>query len=274
MPIPTPNDGESHDDFMSRCAGDETMVEDYPDEDQRLAVCQSQWDEEKKSSVEAQRETRMLGTCELAVENRGEGDALPELSGYAALFGKATELMPGFHEKVARGAFTRSLADGADVRALVDHDPSKIIGRNTANTLELSENNRGLKVTIRPPNTTVGRDIVESIGRGDVSQMSFAFRTVEDSFKEHKDGSVTRTLLHVNLYDVSIVTYPAYGDTTIATRAANAWQQMKGRKSEGKAPKSFSVGDNPGLVPSLCQKSVPKATQELRERLEALRKDD
>jgi HK97 family phage prohead protease len=262
MPIPTPNDGESKDEFIERCMSDETMQADYEDSDQRLAVCNTQWDQGKKSSDDTGRETRMLGVCELAVEARGEGDALPELSGYAALFGKATELMPGFHEKVARGAFSRTLADGADVRALVDHDPSKIIGRNTAGTLELSENNRGLKVAIKPPNTTVGRDIVESVSRGDVSQMSFAFRTVEDSFKEHKDGSVTRTLLDVDLYDVSIVTYPAYGDTTIATRAANKWRRMKAQKP------GSEVQEEPTEP-----KAVPAETLALRERLEALRKE-
>lgn len=167
-------------------------------------------------------ERRIAGSVEIRVE----GDSGPsKLVGYAALFNKPTELFPGLVERIAPGAFTRTLAENADVRALVDHDPSKIIGRTKAGTLALQENRKGLKVAIDAADTTAGQDILKSVARGDVDQMSFGFRVVKESWEDLKDGSVVRTLEDVDLFDVSAVTFPAYADTTIATRSLEAWKQ-------------------------------------------------
>jgi HK97 family phage prohead protease len=134
-------------------------------------------------------------------------------------------------EKIAPGAFSRTLAEKADVRALVDHDPSKIIGRTKSRTLKLDENSKGLKVEIKPADTQAGRDILKSVERGDVDQMSFGFRTVKDEWEDHKDGTATRTLVDVDLFDVSPVTFPAYADTTIAARSLELRRQG-GAKSQ------------------------------------------
>lgn len=150
------------------------------------------------------------------------------IEGYAAVFNSESEPLDIFGgvfvERIAPGAFKRSLSDGADVRALVDHDPSRIIGRRKAGTLEVREDPRGLKVSIKPPDTSAGRDLVASIRRGDVDQMSFGFRTIKDQWEEKEDGTTERTLLDVDLLDVSAVTFPAYADTTIAVRSMQRWQ--------------------------------------------------
>lgn len=150
-------------------------------------------------------------------ELRADGDT-PKLVGYAALFNVLSELMFGFREIIRPGAFTRTLSEGADVRALWSHDPSFVLGRTTAGTLRLEEDERGLRFEIDPPNTQWARDLLESIRRGDVTQTSFAFRTVADKWSSH-DGEPLRELLDVDLYDVSPVAYPAYKATTVAVRA-------------------------------------------------------
>lgn len=166
-------------------------------------------------------------------ELRAGGGELPTLEGYAAVFGEPSEPIGGmFLEYVDPGAFSRTLAAGADVRALVDHDPSKILGRSTSGTLKLTEDSHGLLATIRPPDTTVGRDIAESVRRGDVSQMSFAFSVVGQEWEEPEGSALPRRhLTDVDLHDVSVVTYPAYTGTAIAARTLEEYAHaMKERR--------------------------------------------
>jgi len=192
----------------------------------------------KKEQVEALDtdgvERRIAGS----VEVREDGEKQPsKLVGYAALFDKPTELFPGLTERVAPGAFTRTLEEGADVRALVDHDPSKIIGRTKSGTLALQENRKGLKVAIDAADTQAGRDILESVARGDVDQMSFGFRVVKESWEDLKDGSSVRTLEDVDLFDVSAVTFPAYPDTKIAARSLELRKRGGAKPQAPSAPK-------------------------------------
>lgn len=147
-------------------------------------------------------------------ELRAVGDH--SLRGYAALFGVLSEQLGNFRESIRPGAFTNTLAAGADVRALVDHDPSKIIGRTKSGTLRLQEDNRGLLSTIDLPDTTVGHDVYESVKRGDISQMSFGFRVLKDAWP----ASDRRELIEVSLIDVSAVSFAAYPQTSIAVRGA------------------------------------------------------
>lgn len=165
---------------------------------------------------ENRRETRFVFDAQLRTIS---GDEAPLISGYAAVFDKMSDELPGgFREIIRPGTFTRTLKAGVDIRALVDHDPSKIIGRNKAGTLELTEDKTGLRVDIKPPDTQVGRDVVESLKRGDVDQMSFAFETVKDEWRT-EDRLPIRELLDVDLFDVSVVTYPAYPDTSVGVRS-------------------------------------------------------
>jgi len=162
-------------------------------------------------------EHRATKLAELRV---ADGDA-PTISGYAAVYDSPTDI-GGFREVVMPGAFDASLARNDDVRALVGHDPDKILGRNKAGTLEMRSDERGLAVTISPPDTQVGRDVVESIKRGDLDGMSFGFMV---DAEEWRDAGDLRELHAVSLFDVSVVTYPAYQDTTVATRSRDTWRQ-------------------------------------------------
>jgi len=170
------------------------------------------------------------------IELRTEGGKPPKIVGYAAVFDKISEPLyeMRYREKIAKGAFKNSLAKSPDVRALVDHEPGRILGRTKAGTLAVREDDAGLFVEINPPDTTVGRDTMESIRRGDVSGMSFAFRTIDDAW-ETRDGEELRTLKEIELVDVAVVTYPAYPDTSVAVRSLAEW-----KKAQAPAPENNS----------------------------------
>lgn len=135
-------------------------------------------------------------------------------TGYAAVFDSPSEPMP-FIEYVRKGAFTKTLKDGADVRLLIDHEGVPL-ARTKSGTLTLEEDERGLRVeaSLDPMNPDAQR-VISAMKRGDLSQMSFAFRTIKDAFSA--DGMV-RELREVQLFDVSVVTYPAYEDTIAELR--------------------------------------------------------
>lgn len=163
-------------------------------------------------------ERRIVQVGELRVQRR-EGGATT-IVGYAAVFDKLSVDLWGFRERVARGAFADSIAAGDDVRALWNHDPNIVLGRTKSGTLRLEEDDTGLRVEIDPPDTQQARDLVAVIERGDVDQMSFAFRTIEDKWQIDGEEQYVRTLLQVKLYDVSPATYPAYPDTSMGVRTA------------------------------------------------------
>lgn len=141
--------------------------------------------------------------------------------GYAAVYGPMSEDLGGFREVIAPSAFERSLKSGVDVRALVGHDDSMVIGRLSAGTLRLSSDERGLRVEIDLPNTSYANDLRELLKRGDVSQMSFGFTVPGggDAWGTAEGGGRLRTLKDVDLHEVSIVAMPAYPDTSVALRS-------------------------------------------------------
>lgn len=154
----------------------------------------------------------------LGIPEIREDGAFPKIRGYAAVFNQLSEPMWGVRERIMPGAFKRTLADGADVRALFNHDPSMILGRTKAGTLTLKEDQHGLQYLISPPDTTVGRDLMENIRRGDITQSSFGFRSVDENYLK-ENGQFIRELLSVDLFDVSPVTYPAYTGTSVNVRS-------------------------------------------------------
>jgi len=165
-------------------------------------------------------ERRTLTTSNLRA---AEGDEMA-LIGYACSFNILSQDLGGFREVVAPGAFSASLARGADVRCLFNHDPSQILGRSGAGTLQVFEDNRGLAFRCSlDKNNSDHMNVRASIVRGDISQCSFAFSVPDggDSWDDQTDETTgmryaRRTLRAVNLIDVSAVTYPAY-DSPAAT---------------------------------------------------------
>jgi HK97 family phage prohead protease len=157
------------------------------------------------------------------IELRAEGDqaAIPRIVGYAAVFNQLSDELGGFREQIAPGAFTKSL--GGDIRALFNHDPNRVLGRTRSKTLTLREDQKGLAVEIQPPDTAETRALVTAMQRGDVSQMSFGFYT-RDAKWEEIDGKIVRTLLEVELFDVSVVTFAAYPQAEAALRSLEQWR--------------------------------------------------
>lgn len=157
-----------------------------------------------------------------------ESDGGTCIEGHAAVFDSWSETLGGifpFKEKVRKGAFAESIGRD-DIRALFNHDPNYVLGRNRAGTLELVEDDVGLRVRITPPDTIWARDITTSIRRGDISQMSIGF-VVEDDEWSSKDGIDTRELKKVRLFDVSPVTFPAYTATDVGVRAMQEYDVYK-----------------------------------------------
>lgn len=146
------------------------------------------------------------------------------VAGYAALFNSEADIGGAFREVIAPGAFSDTLA--GDIRALVDHDSGRVIGRSTAGTLRLNEDDKGLAVEIDLPDTTDGRDLAVSLDRGDISGMSFGFRVTKDTWDE--TGNIPlRTIQAVDLFEVSAVAFPAYDDTSLALRSLETAKEAR-----------------------------------------------
>lgn len=120
-------------------------------------------------------------------------------------------------ERIDPHAFDKAIRENADVRSFFNHNNDLVLGRTKAGTLKLSVVERGLKYRIALPNTTAGRDVLESVRRGDVSGSSFMFGAESVVWSEEKsaDGSIVaiRTVTSLKLYEVGPVTFPAYAST-------------------------------------------------------------
>lgn len=167
-------------------------------------------------------ERRILKVDRLEVR-AATADKPPVIAGHAAVFNSPADIAGNFREQIQPGAFRDSIGTD-DIRALFNHDPNIVLGRNKARTLRLAEDDQGLAIEIDPPDTQWARDLMVSIARGDISQMSFGFCALEETWDYAEDGSATRTLKKVQLYDVSPVTYPAYDDTDVAVRSFNEYR--------------------------------------------------
>lgn len=168
-------------------------------------------------------ERRLVPFTEFEVRATG-GDGPPELVGYAAVFNQEQQIDDWFSswlEEVAPGAFKKTIREG-DIRALWNHDPSIVLGRNKAGTLELREDEHGLHTVIRPPDNEWGRPVIDAIRRGDVSGMSISFQVIKQQMEyppKGTEGKAKRTIKEARLMDVSPVTFPAFPQTEIAARA-------------------------------------------------------
>lgn len=144
-----------------------------------------------------------------------------QIAWYPAMFNSLSEDMWGMRESIKPSAFNKTIQE-ADIRALFNHNPDYVLGRNVSGTLDLSVTRKGLRATVNPPDTAWANDLMVSIQRGDISAGSFGFQVIKDTWTENDDGSLLRELQEVKLFDVSIVTYPAYPETngSVALRSA------------------------------------------------------
>lgn len=160
------------------------------------------------------KETRTFDITNLSTRDGIEGES-NVIEGYAAVFNSPTNIGGWFTEEIAPGAFSKAISENGDIRALFNHDWNNVLGRTKSGTLRLYEDERGLKFEVDLPNTSIARDLVESLKRGDISQCSFGFiPTVEEW--DYNVEPAKRTILEVDLFEVSVVSVPAYEDTEVA----------------------------------------------------------
>lgn len=150
-----------------------------------------------------------------APEIRAEGEGR-KVAGFAVRYNSETVIGGYFRERFAPGAFSEAIK--GDVRALFNHDSSKVLGRTKAGTLRLKEDESGLSYDVDLPDTTVGRDLEVSMERGDIDGSSFAFNAIREEWDESEEMPL-RTIYEASLKEVSPVTFPAYEDSAIALRS-------------------------------------------------------
>ncbi len=179
------------------------------------------------------RQTRSLQT---ELKTRAEPDAQDMyIEGYFAVFGRETELWPGAYEEIAPGAFDETL--GNDIRALINHDTTLVLGRNKAGTLELKADSYGLWGRIKiNPNDSDAVNLYERVKRGDVDQCSFGFNITSEETDWRDDGTVKWTITGIDLHEVSVCTFPAYEETGVQARKAEV-EQHRQRLLEAKKNK-------------------------------------
>lgn len=171
-------------------------------------------------------QTRSVNFEMCKLKTRAEGDTDKFIEGYFIVYNRETELWPGYFEQVAPEALNNTL--GNDIRALINHDTTLVLGRNKANTLDLKSDGHGLFGSVKiNPNDIDAMNLYERVSRGDVDQCSFGFNigNEEDDFRE--DGTIHTILKEIDLWEVSIVTFPAYEETGVQARKKDFEQQRE-----------------------------------------------
>ena len=177
------------------------------------------------------KELRMVST---EFNTREDGDNL-YIEGYFAVFNSNYDIAPGMSESIAPGAFTDAL--GGDIRALTNHDTTLVLGRNKANTLELSEDSHGLYGRIKiNPNDSNAMDTYARVKRGDVDGCSIGFDIETERTEFLDNGDVHWTIEKIMpLYEVSCCTFPAYKETNISAREKQRDEIVKRENEAWKA---------------------------------------
>lgn len=164
-----------------------------------------------------ERKVRQVRSMSSEFKTRQEGDDL-KIEGYFAVYNSNYDIAPGMSESIAPGAFKNTLA--GDIRALVNHDTTLVLGRTTAHTLELREDEHGLwgSIDINPKDSDA-MNLYERVKRGDVSQCSFGFDILSEETEIRENGEIHWTMTDLMLYEVSCCTFPAYESTNIDARS-------------------------------------------------------
>ncbi len=153
------------------------------------------------------------------------------IEGYFALYEQETELMDGIYEIITKGAFDNTLNN--DIRALWNHNTQFVLGRNKSGTLEMKLDDKGLYATVRMPKTQYAADLYELVQRGDVDQASFGFNILAEDLEELASGGYRWRINQIDLHEISVVTFPAYENTSVQARAKQV-EQLQQRKLDTK----------------------------------------
>ena len=172
----------------------------------------------------------------LPIELRADPEAR-KITGHAAIFDSISYSGIYFAEKIAKGAFKESIKKD-DIRALFNHNPDYVLGRNIAKTLTLKEDELGLAIEINPPDTQFARDLMVSITRGDISQMSFGFEITNSDDVNWNEEEIPplRTIRKAKLWDISPVTFPFYEDTDVALKSLAEYRSLIQSKNNVQPP--------------------------------------
>ena len=154
------------------------------------------------------------------------------IEGYFALYEQETELFAGSYEIINKGAFDSTLNKN-DIRALWNHNTQYVLGRNKNGSLELKADDKGLFATIKLPNTQYASDLYELVSRGDIDQASFGFNILDEELEELANGGYRWRIKDIDLHEISVVTFPAYENTTVQAREKQV-HQMEQRKLQEK----------------------------------------
>ncbi len=176
-----------------------------------------------------ERTTRQMRSIDAQFQTREDGEDL-YIEGYFAVFNSIYDIGYGMSESIAPHAFDNTISD--DVRALINHDTTLVLGRTSAHTLELRQDERGLwgKIAINP-NDSDAMNLYARVKRGDVTQCSFGFDIISEDTEFSENGDVHWTIREVKLYEVSCCTFPAYEETSISARSRDL-EEIKKRSLE------------------------------------------
>lgn len=176
---------------------------------------------------------REMRTLESKFQTREENEE-KRIEGYFSVFDGIYDIAPGVSESIDSHAFDNTLS--GDIRALINHDTTLVLGRTAAHTLELRTDAHGLWGSILiNPNDQDAMNMYERVKRGDVDQCSFGFDITNEDTEVREDGSVHWTIKGIKLYEVSVCTFPAYETTEVSARSAEAVDIRKRRFDAWKA---------------------------------------
>ena len=228
------------------------------------------WAQRKIDALDAEEDSRSKMTKKIErrtftiknVEARQTEDGTMRLSGYAAVFNNDSVPLP-FIERIAPGAFRKTLTETPDVRLLINHEGLPL-ARTKNDTLRLHEDETGLYMDADLPDTQAARDLYTLVERGDVDQMSFAFRVIRQTWNE---GRTERTLTELSLADgdVSVVTYPAYPTTTVEAREQLKAAMQAVKEGRDISPETMIVLENIFADLSEGHEYIMKAAQIMSE---------
>lgn len=181
----------------------------------------------------SEREMRQLRCAPGEFRTERSEDGNMYIDGYFAVFDSNYDIGPGMSESIAPGAFSKTL--GNDIRCLTDHDTRLVIGRTSANTFELREDEHGLwGRALVNPNDQDALNTKARVDRGDVNQASIGFNILSEDTDIRDDGSVHWTIREIDLHECSVVTFPAYKETNISARSEQREEVLKRRNEAWK----------------------------------------